>query len=102
MGIHVALNHKTRYRYDRNENLVLVQSPMAVKGSKAQNVATALFDERDMLWKATRGGVDAQYKAIASAPSGPLGTAPEAAGLQQTGLTSTTRRFCRALSTRSS
>lgn len=52
----------TRYRYDRNRNLVLELSPMAVKGAEPNNVRSWIVDERDLPWKATRGGLAAQWK----------------------------------------
>jgi RHS repeat-associated protein len=54
----------TRYRYDRNENRVLVISPAAVAGRQPSNVTSAVFDERDLLLTSTRGGVTDQFRSL--------------------------------------
>jgi RHS repeat-associated protein len=54
----------TRYRYDRNENLVLIISPAATAGEQPSNVRSYVFDERDLLFTATRGGVTAQFRRL--------------------------------------
>ena len=51
----------TQFRYDRNENPVLTRSPLAVDGSEPHNMTSAIYDERDLVWKSTRGGVDGQF-----------------------------------------
>jgi RHS repeat-associated protein len=56
----------TRYRYDRNQNLVLVMSPAAVSGQQPSNVVSAVFDERDLLFTVTRGGVTDQFGGLAA------------------------------------
>ena len=42
----------TQYRYDANQNLVEVLSPLAVAGSQLGNKANMLYDERDLLYQA--------------------------------------------------
>ncbi|RMG54728.1 MAG: hypothetical protein D6723_04435 [Acidobacteria bacterium] len=54
----------TRYRYDRNENRVLTISPMAVAGEQPSNVVSAVFDERDLLFTSTRGGLTDQFQSL--------------------------------------
>ena len=47
----------TRYRYDRNENLVVTLSPVAVDGTQPSNVVSVIFDERDLPFETTQGGL---------------------------------------------
>ena len=59
----------TRYRYDRNENLVLELSPAANlplldPDLQAGNVVSQVFDERDLLFTSTRGGSTDQFDAL--------------------------------------
>jgi RHS repeat-associated protein len=56
----------TRYRYDRNENRVLVISPLAVAGEQPSNVLSSVFDERDLLFTSTRGGVTEPFRNLAA------------------------------------
>jgi RHS repeat-associated protein len=56
----------TKYRYDRNENRVLEISPVAVSGEQPSNVVSYVFDERDLLFTSTRGGLTDQFKALAA------------------------------------
>jgi RHS repeat-associated protein len=58
------LDRVTRYRYDRNENRVLEISPLAVAGQQASNVVSSVFDERDLLFTATRGGLTDQFMGL--------------------------------------
>ena len=46
---------ETRYHYDANENVVRVESPLAVGGAQAANVTRFVFDERDLVVGITRG-----------------------------------------------
>ena len=59
-------NLVTRYRYDRNENRVLEISPVAVAGEQRSNVVSYVYDERDLVFTSTRGGVTAQFKSLAA------------------------------------
>ncbi|MBI4431506.1 MAG: RHS repeat-associated core domain-containing protein [Candidatus Omnitrophica bacterium] len=54
----------TRYRYDRNENQVLEISPVSVSGHQPSNATSSVFDERDLLFISTRGGLTDQFKAL--------------------------------------
>ncbi|HXF05615.1 MAG TPA: DUF6531 domain-containing protein, partial [Blastocatellia bacterium] len=54
----------TRYRYDRNENRVLEISPVAVAGDQPSNVVSYVYDERDLLFTSTRGGVTNQFRSL--------------------------------------
>jgi YD repeat-containing protein len=54
----------TRFRYDANENRVLEISPMAASGGQPSNVVSFVFDERDLLFTATRGGVTDQFRSL--------------------------------------
>lgn len=56
----------TRYRYDRNENQVLEISPMAASGSQPSNVISQVYDERDLLFTETRGGLTSQFRSVAA------------------------------------
>lgn len=56
----------TRYRYDKNENLVLVISPEAVGGRQPNNVRSWVYDERNLVFTETRGGVTDQFRALAA------------------------------------
>jgi RHS repeat-associated protein len=56
----------TRYRYDRNENQVLEISPLAVAGGQPSNVVSQVYDERDLLFTETRGGVTTQFRSLAA------------------------------------
>jgi RHS repeat-associated protein len=56
----------TRYRYDRNENEVLEISPIAVAGGQPSNVVSKVYDERDLLFTTTSGGVTAQFRTLAA------------------------------------
>ena len=60
-----------KYRYDRNENRVLEISPVAnlPQGHperQPSNVASYVFDERDLLFTSARGGLIDQFKALAA------------------------------------
>ena len=54
----------THFRYDANQNRVLVLSPAAVSGEQSSNVVSSVFDERDLLFTSTRGGVTPQFRAL--------------------------------------
>jgi YD repeat-containing protein len=61
----------TKYRYDRNENRVLEISPVANLPAghperQPSNVVSYVFDERDLLFTSTRGGLTDQFKALAA------------------------------------
>jgi RHS repeat-associated protein len=56
----------TRYRYDRNENLALVLSPLAVNREQPSNVVSILFDERDLPFETTRGGLTNRFQSALS------------------------------------
>jgi RHS repeat-associated protein len=56
----------TRYRYDRNQNQVLVISPAATSGQQPSNVVSYAYDERDLLFTSTRGGVTDQFRGLAA------------------------------------
>jgi RHS repeat-associated protein len=56
----------TRYRYDRNENQVLEISPMAAAGSQPSSVVSQVYDERDLLFTETRGGLTTQFRNLAA------------------------------------
>jgi len=56
----------TRYRYDKNENLVLIISPEAVAGRQVNNVRSRVYDERNLMFTETRGGVTDQFRALAA------------------------------------
>lgn len=49
---------RTEFFYDANFNLTAVRSPEAVSGRQPNNIETYLFDERDLLYKVTRGDDD--------------------------------------------
>jgi YD repeat-containing protein len=60
-----------KYRYDRNENRVLEISPVANLPAghperQPSNVVSYVFDERDLLYTETRGGLTDQFKALAA------------------------------------
>jgi YD repeat-containing protein len=60
-----------KYRYDRNENRVLEISPVANLPAghperQPSNVVSYVFDERDLLYTSTRGGLTDQFKALAA------------------------------------
>ena len=46
----------SRYRYDANGNRVLHLSPLVATGAEPENYQSASFDERDLLYRSTRGG----------------------------------------------
>ena len=48
VGSHYVTN---RYSYDGNDNVVVVQSPLAVSGSDPDNVVAMEYDERDLLYR---------------------------------------------------
>lgn len=61
----------TKYRYDRNENRVLEISPVANlpvghPERRPSNVVSLVFDERDLLFTSTRGGLTDQFKRLAA------------------------------------
>ncbi|MBI3949729.1 MAG: Ig-like domain-containing protein [Acidobacteria bacterium] len=56
----------TRCGYDRNENRALEISPAAVAGEQPSNVVSYVFDERDLLFTSTRGGVTNQFRSLAA------------------------------------
>jgi len=56
----------TRYHYDNNQNLVLVQSPMSVNGEQPSNIISFVIDERDLVFTSTRGGTTAQFDNLAA------------------------------------
>jgi YD repeat-containing protein len=58
----------TRFRYDRNQNPVLTLFPLAVARAAGQenNVSSQIYDERDLIWKSSRGGIDLQWRDIAA------------------------------------
>lgn len=78
----------TRFRYSRNQEQVLVISPEAVAGTtgEANNVTSAIFDERGLPWKSTQGGVDPQWSTLAANQDITLPT-----GVTTTARTATTR-----------
>src|SRR5206468_4233758 len=55
---------RTRYRYDRDGNLVLQISPVAVAGQQSSNVVSYVYDERGLLYTTTRGGLTAQFRTL--------------------------------------
>ncbi|MBL4844040.1 MAG: RHS repeat protein [Planctomycetes bacterium] len=68
----------TRFRYDRNQNQVLALSPITqsvstlspatpLEASQVNSVSSSIFDERDLPWKSTQGGIDAQFVQISAA-----------------------------------
>ncbi|MBI4470495.1 MAG: RHS repeat protein [Acidobacteria bacterium] len=63
-GIGPAERITTRYRYDKNENLVLLISPEAVAGRQPNNVRSRVYDERNLAFSETRGGVTDQFRAL--------------------------------------
>lgn len=59
----------TRYRYDRNENLALRLNPAANLSPghpdrQPSNVTSFVYDERDLLYQITRGGMTAKFKSL--------------------------------------
>ena len=50
----------THYRYDGNGNQARVISPLAVNGADPDNYKILAYDERDLLYAATRGGASPQ------------------------------------------
>jgi RHS repeat-associated protein len=59
----------TRFRYDRNENLVLQIMPMASLPSddprkEPTNVIAAIYDERDLLFQSMRAGISDQARTV--------------------------------------
>ncbi len=59
----------TKYRYDRNENRVLEISPVANLPAgnverRPSNVVSFVFDERDLAFTSTRGGLTVQFRAL--------------------------------------
>ncbi len=54
----------TRYRYDRNENQVLEISPIAAVGEQPSNVVSQVYDERDLVFTSTRGGLTNQFRNV--------------------------------------
>jgi RHS repeat-associated protein len=59
----------TRFRYDQNENRVLVISPVATLAPgdpsfQPSNVVSSVFDERDLLFTSTRGGLTNQFRSV--------------------------------------
>jgi RHS repeat-associated protein len=55
-----------RYRYDRNQNRVLVISPAAASAEQPSNVVSSVFDERDLPFTSTRGGLTQQFRSLAA------------------------------------
>jgi RHS repeat-associated protein len=58
---------RSQTRYDRNENRVLEISPMAIiqgPGGQPSNVQSWVYDERDLLYTSTRGGLTAQFRSL--------------------------------------
>ena len=56
----------TRYRYDHNENPVITLSPIAVEGSQPSNVTSVIYDERDLPYETTQGGLTLAFKNISA------------------------------------
>ncbi|MBI4470144.1 MAG: hypothetical protein HY650_12565, partial [Acidobacteria bacterium] len=56
----------TRYRYDRNENQVLEISPIAAAAGQPGNVVSQVYDERDLLFTETRGGLTPSFRNLAA------------------------------------
>jgi YD repeat-containing protein len=56
----------TRYRYDRNENQVLEISPLAAAGGQPSNVLSQVYDERDLVFTETSGGLTQQFRSLAA------------------------------------
>lgn len=56
----------TKACYDRNQNRVLVMSPLAVAGTDAANVVSYVHDELDHIYSRTEGGTTSTFKAIAA------------------------------------
>jgi RHS repeat-associated protein len=59
----------TKYRYDRNENRVLEISPVANLPAghphhQPSNIVSYVFDERDLLFASTQGGLTGQFRAL--------------------------------------
>jgi RHS repeat-associated protein len=54
----------SRNYYDKNQNLVLVQTPMSVNGDQPSNLFSYVVDERDLLFTSTRGGTTAQFDSL--------------------------------------
>ncbi|MBI4092754.1 MAG: RHS repeat-associated core domain-containing protein, partial [Candidatus Kerfeldbacteria bacterium] len=66
-----AENITTSFRYDKNTNLVLTISPVAMLSSgsperQANNVSATVFDERDLPFKESRGGIDSVFSGLAA------------------------------------
>ncbi|HKQ04702.1 MAG TPA: RHS repeat-associated core domain-containing protein [Blastocatellia bacterium] len=77
----------TKYRYDRNENRVLVISPVAnlpVGSPERQpsNVVSMIFDERDLVFTSTRGGMVNAFRVLpAYADIAEIGLIPNSADM---------------------
>ncbi|MEX0682329.1 MAG: DUF6531 domain-containing protein [Dehalococcoidia bacterium] len=61
----------TEYRYDRNGNPALVLTPRANLGGadpdqQLSNVRSIVYDERDLPYSSTRGGMTAQFRGLAA------------------------------------
>ncbi|MBI1742219.1 hypothetical protein HYR54_04035 [Candidatus Acetothermia bacterium] len=59
----------TKYRYDRNENSVLKFSPVVNlpqdhPDRQPSNIVSYVYDERDLLFTSTRGGLTDQFKTL--------------------------------------
>ncbi|MCA8959261.1 MAG: RHS repeat protein [Planctomycetes bacterium] len=52
-----------RYRYDRKGNLVLELLPECA--NQPDNVVSRIYDERNLSWKVTRGGVAPEFRVLA-------------------------------------
>lgn len=57
---------ETRYFYDPNGNLILKANPSTASGDSA-SVESRVYDESDHLYSVTRGGLSAQFQALAAA-----------------------------------
>jgi RHS repeat-associated protein len=59
----------TKYRYDRNENRILDINPVANLPAghphhQPSNIVSYVFDERDLLFASTQGGLTGQFRAV--------------------------------------
>ncbi|MBI4579278.1 MAG: hypothetical protein HY718_06220, partial [Planctomycetes bacterium] len=74
----------TRYRYDKNQNPALTISPVTTRYmdtgadplSQSNNVQATVYDERDLPYQLSRGGVPTVFTFL-SAPAGPNADIPE-------------------------
>lgn len=58
-----------RFFHDRNQHVVLAQSPLSVSGAEANNVSSSIFDERDLPYKSSQGGIDSSFSSAVPLPT---------------------------------